>query len=323
MFFKANGVFALALLISSLFFSCQMNSSSNAFDCSDDGEIAHRCLKNVTDIMVHDITNPPLASKNYAYTSLAYYEASRHADPNLVSLAGQLNELSEFPEVDQDKEYCFTLSAVVAFYMVAEKMLFSTEKLDATRDELITELEADLPKKVTSNSKEFGTKIANHILEWTKSDGYAESRTMQGYVPEKGSLSAWRPTPPDYLEGIEPNWNTLRPFFLDSVQQFKPLPPPAYDANQESVFWKDLLEVYEVVNNLTPEETEIAQFWDCNPFATQHTGHLMFGLKKISPGGHWMGISTIACRQKGLSSERSAEVYVRVALSLADYELLG
>jgi hypothetical protein len=48
---------------------------------------------------------------------------------------------------------------------------------------------------------------------------------------------------------------------------------------------------------LKQEQKNIANFWDCNPFAVQNDGHMLIGLKKISPGAHWMGITAIACKQ--------------------------
>jgi hypothetical protein len=47
-------------------------------------------------------------------------------------------------------------------------------------------------------------------------------------------------------------------------------------------------------------------------------GHVMFATKKISPGGHWMNITAVACRQANAGCVQSAEAYVRVALSLVD-----
>ena len=44
----------------------------------------------------------------------------------------------------------------------------------------------------------------------------------------------------------------------------------------------------------------IAAFWDCNPFALDTKGHLLVGMKKISPGSHWMGITDIACKKAKL-----------------------
>jgi hypothetical protein len=48
------------------------------------------------------------------------------------------------------------------------------------------------------------------------------------------------------------------------------------------------------------------------------SGHLSFARKKISPGGHWMLITSTACRDQKADIMRSAETYVRVACSITD-----
>ena len=60
------------------------------------------------------------------------------------------------------------------------------------------------------------------------------------------------------------------------------------------------MEVYEVGKTLTTEQLEIANFWDCNPYVTYHKGHAMFATKKITPGGHWIGITSIASKKQGM-----------------------
>jgi hypothetical protein len=47
-------------------------------------------------------------------------------------------------------------------------------------------------------------------------------------------------------------------------------------------------------------------------------GHAMFATKKITPGGHWMGITKLAARQSGADIMRSAEAYARTSIALAD-----
>ena len=50
-------------------------------------------------------------------------------------------------------------------------------------------------------------------------------------------------------------------------------------------------------NKEADEQKTIARYWDDNPFVIEHSGHLMFGNKKITPGGHWMGIAGIAAKE--------------------------
>jgi membrane-associated phospholipid phosphatase len=71
-------------------------------------------------------------------------------------------------------------------------------------------------------------------------------------------------------------------------------------------------------DTLTEEHRMIAAFWDCNPFAVQDNGHLLVGLKKISPGAHWMGITGFACERAHKSFGQSMKVYAMVAMGLTD-----
>jgi hypothetical protein len=120
------------------------------------------------------------------------------------------------------------------------------------------------------------------------------------------------------MYAVEPHWNKIRPFVIDSPSQFKPLPPPKFSKDTSSIFFHDAKLVYETGKNLTLEQEEIARFWDCNPFVMNVKGHVMFATKKISPGGHWMNIAQVACVKSNANFARSAEAYVWVSLALAD-----
>jgi hypothetical protein len=120
------------------------------------------------------------------------------------------------------------------------------------------------------------------------------------------------------MGAVEPRWKTVRSFFLDSANQFAPAPPTAFSKDSASTFYKLMREVYNTGNNLTEEERKAANFWDCNPFAVTYSGHLAMGLKKISPGGHWMGITGIACKKAVISLDSAILIHTLVALTLHD-----
>ena len=61
-------------------------------------EFLHRSVKQVTDVIVHDIFSPPVAARIYTYMSVAGYEAAIHQDEKYVTLAGQLNGLEPVPQ---------------------------------------------------------------------------------------------------------------------------------------------------------------------------------------------------------------------------------
>ena len=128
----------------------------------------------------------------------------------------------------------------------------------------------------------------------------------------------WKPTPPDYMDGIEPHWQEIRTMVLDSSNQFPPKEPLALDLKKGSPFQKQLMDIFELTNTLTEEQVDIAKFWDCNPYVTHHKGHSMFATKKITPGGHWIGITAIANRQAKSSFEETINAYANVSIALFD-----
>jgi len=105
---------------------------------------------------------------------------------------------------------------------------------------------------------------------------------------------------------------------MDSAQQFKPKPATAFSFDSNSNFYKQALAVHDAVSNITDEQSAIAQFWDCNPFKMNVRGHVMYATKKISPNGHWMNITRIACKKENADLARSAEAYACLAVTLAD-----
>ena len=70
--------------------------------------------------------------------------------------------------------------------------------------------------------------------------------------------------------------------------------------------------------NLRKDHQAIAAFWDCNPFALNDNGHLLVGMKKISPGAHWLGITGIACKQAKKGFSESMKIFTAVSIGLMD-----
>ncbi|MBK8967434.1 MAG: hypothetical protein IPM36_12350 [Lewinellaceae bacterium] len=74
----------------------------------------------ITDIMRHDIFTPPQASRIYAYSAVAAYEALIPGHPEYQSLAGQLNGLTESPKPEEGAVYCYPLASVTALMKVGK-----------------------------------------------------------------------------------------------------------------------------------------------------------------------------------------------------------
>ena len=313
---NVNKKLLLLLLVLTGTFACEQEDASYK-DKVTDPELFRRAVNNLTDVIVYDIFSPPVASRIYAYPSIAAYEVLISGSDKYESFAGQLTDLGPVPSPETDN-ISLEVAAIEAYTLVGKALIFSESMLETSYENLLNQIkESGISSSRMKESQKYGAKVAAHILEWSKKDSYHQTRTFPKYTitEEEG---AWKPTPPDYMEGIEPHWNKIRPFVIDSSNQFTPIPPTLYDMDKNSLFFKELMEVYTVGNNLNEEETEIASFWDCNPYVSHHIGHAMYATKKITPGGHWIGITAIATRQANADLVTTVEAYARVSIALAD-----
>ncbi len=285
---------------------------------TEDANYIHRAIKEITDVMVYDIYSPPVAARTYGYIAVAAYETLIHENPDFISLSGQLHGLTPSPDPEKGKEYSYTLAAVHAILTVGRALVISEEKVNAFEKAMLEEFKKDgIPQKVFDNSISYGQQMASHILEWVSKDNYSTTRSMAAYTVTNDSAS-WKPTPPVYMKAIEPHWNKMRTFIIDSAQAFKPVKPSHFSIDSSSDFYKEAVEVFKQVNNNTDEQKHIAQFWDCNPFNVNQRGHVMYAVKKISPGGHWMNITRLVCQKANLGPVGSAEAYAWVAITIND-----
>ncbi|WP_378184190.1 vanadium-dependent haloperoxidase [Aquimarina sp. SS2-1] len=308
----------ILLLLLVLSVSCQKEVKEIEITSDD----YHKAVDKVTEVMVHDIFSPPVASRIYNYANIAAYEVIRQEGNNYKTLASQLNELRPVPKADTTKNINYKLSALVAYLEVGKSLLFSEDRIEAYRDSLYNSWKLQ-NEETFSDSKTYGLQVAEHIKNWYASDNYAQTRTMPKFSVNTDDPSRWQPTPPDYMDGIEPHWKEIRPSIIDSSSQFKPARYPDFSLEKDTPFYKELMETYEVGQKIKEEgedseKLEIAQFWDCNPYVSTHKGHLMFATKKITPGAHWIGICKIACKKTNADFAKTVFAYTKTSIAIAD-----
>ncbi len=282
-------------------------------------EFLHAGVRRTVDIIRYDIFAPPIASRIFAYSTIAGYEAMVPGFKAYQSLAGQMNGLAPAPTPDASKEYCYPLAGVNAMLIVSKALVFSEGEVEELKEDVFDQFKAmNMPQEVYDRSMAHGDAVAKHILAWSKKDNYAQLRSAPKFTIDTKDPARWRPTPPMYADGLEPHWSKMRPWTLDSAGQFPCDPPLPFSTAKGSPFYNQAKEVRDIVNNLNPKDSLTGWYWDDNPFALEVSGHLSFGRKKISPGGHWMLITSRACRDQKADIMRSAEAYVRVVAAVAD-----
>lgn len=277
-------------------------------------------IDNVTQIIVHDIFSPPVASRIYTYPNIAAYEVIAQNSKTYNSLQKQVAGLDSIPVLDPKSGVNKNVAALVAHMEVSKALVFSEELVEKFRDSLYLKWQDENPKEFEI-SKEYGLKVAERIKKWMGKDNYKQTRTYPKYSVHASDKTRWQPTPPAYMDGVEPHWSEIRTLVLDSSSQFKPIPALAYSTNKSSPFFKQVQEVYDISQMMIKkgdksEEMKMAQFWDCNPYVTVNQGHMMFAKKKITPGGHWMGITKIACITNKANFEKTVYAYTATSLGL-------
>lgn len=272
--------------------------------------------------MIHDIFSPPVASRIFAYPNVAAYEIVSQENPQYKSLSGQISGLEPIPKPDPDKAINYQLAALIAYIEISKSLIFSEERLEVYRDSLYQNWK-NTNKEEFEASENYAMQVANHIKSWMDKDNYKQTRTMPKFTVHSDDPARWQPTPPSYMDGLEPHWGKIRPFVLKTSDQFKPAPPTEFSMEEDSKFYKELMEVYTIKQKMNEqgddsEELAIAQFWDCNPYVTVTRGHLMFAAKKITPGAHWIGITKIACKKDNANFDRTVYAYTKTSIAIAD-----
>ena len=271
----------------------------------------------LSQVMMHDVVNPPAASRYYAYGMLGAYEIVSQHDGTLPPLSSVIKNYKPISITSKNK-YDAEIAAIYCILETGRLMLPSGFKLADDETAFLASVRHYKPdSSVIKASVAVGEEVAAQIVSFSKTDHYNELSAKMHYRPLRDDVH-WYPTPPAYMEAIEPHWKTIRPMMIDSCNEFMPKPPVVFSKDSNSAFYNLAEEVYSVSKNRTKEQTEMAAFWDCNPFAVSTAGHMSIGFKKISPGGHWMSIAGIAAEKAHLSFDKSILLHTVLSVTLMD-----
>ncbi len=272
-----------------------------------------------TVVMGNNFT-PIVASRNYLYANVAAYEVIAAGYPaKYQSLAGQLHGLATVEKPKAGREINFEFAALLSFCKLGEAVTFPEGSMSEYVDSL-KKLAQDngMPSAMFTNSVEYADSVSASILRWSKKDNYAQTRSAERYTvtDEEGR---WVPTPPAYTSAMEPHWNKIRTLVMDSSSQFTvPAPIKFNIKDTSSAYYKQVMISKNAIENLTPEQKHIANFWDDNPFKLNVSGHLMYGTKKFSPPGHWMSIIGIASKTANADFGTTVYAYAKTSIALFD-----
>ena len=283
-------------------------------------ELYSKTVYQLNGVVMGNNFSPIVASRNYMYAAVAGYEVIAGGYPDQYSsLAGQVNGLTAVPKPTAGEPVSFELASLLAYCKLGEAVTFPAGSMQEYVDSL-KKMAKDhgMPSDMYNNSIAYADTVAAVIMEWSKHDNYLQTRGASQYNVND-SPGRWVPTPPAYASAMEPHWMEIRHLLLDSVKQFNPAPPLAFNVtDKSSPYYQQVKKSQNAIDSLTPEQAWIADFWDDNPFKLNVSGHLMFGTKKFSPGGHWMSITGIAAQKSGADFPKTVYAYTKTSIALFD-----
>ena len=119
---------ALTLLLG----SCRGTSEPIVVTAED----LHASNDKLTEVMVHDIFSPPVASRVYAYPNIAAYEIMALHNEAYRSLEGQVAELEGIPQPPEGRPLNYRLAALIAHMDLGRRLIFSEDRISEFRDSL-------------------------------------------------------------------------------------------------------------------------------------------------------------------------------------------
>lgn len=285
-----------------------------------DAFIYSKTVKELNEVVKHVGFPPIVASRNYAYANIAAYECIAAGYPKEYrSLAGQINGLKQMPKADSSLKIDFEFAALLAFCKVGEAVTFPEGSMQEYVDSLkIKAQDNGMPDEMFENSVSYADTVGKAILAWSKKDNYAQTRSASRYTV-MDSPGRWVPTPPAYASAMEPHWMEIRTIGMDSATQFIPPPPIPFNMKDtNSAYYRQVMNVKNTIDSLTPEQQHIAEFWDDLGGKLNVSGHVSFVTKKFSPPGHWMNIVGIASQKAKSTFRKTVAAYTLTSICMFD-----
>lgn len=258
---------------------------------------------------------PPVASRAFGYAGLALYETVVPGMTQYQSLQGQVQDMPKItaPDVSLDYNWAVASNAAMAyiaknFYANMNNTLYAdVQKLEETYYTTLRD-KYGMSQAAFDRSKQWGQEVARIIFEWSKTDGGHEGYNKNFPTTYKAPVGVglWVPTFPKYQPALQPYWGANRTFVAKSSDISQPSAPTAYSEDTASLFYKEAYLVYSTVKNIKPEEKIIAQFWSDDPG------------QPGTPPGHSISIATQVMKKYGYNLAKSAEVYAKVGMGVAD-----
>jgi hypothetical protein len=265
----------------------------------------HQLNKELVNILMKDQFSPPVASRIMAYANMGALYA---LEPKNKILKQLNNKIAETKLKGSD-----TLSVLV-YSMVAKELVWSQSIWQSNSNQIIANNLGVINPTTLKNAE----LLTQNIVALTKNDLYAQRLTYPRFTVKNEIDSFWKLTPPTFKSPVEPYWGTLKTFFIPNTKMFLINPSFHFSKDSNSLFQKEVFEVYQISKTLTDEEKNTALYWDCNPLQAKVNGHIMQFNYRLTPSSHWIMITSQILEKEQIALRKSTEIYALLSLTMAD-----
>jgi len=233
---------------------------------------------------------PPRATRLLALVHLAMHDAASGGDGRFESFAVRDRRPARVSRV--------VATSVAAHAVLTDQLPADAAVFDAA---LAAALRGHGARRRTA-SEAWGRHAATAVLAARAGDG---ADVQVPYVPGSGP-GVWVPTPPGFLPALLPGWPRVRPFAMPSGDAMRAPGPPALDSAAYAAAFDEVRRLGGATGSeRTPEQSEIALFWDD-------------GRGTATPPGHWNVIAQGLAPVRRMTFVQRARLFALLNLALAD-----
>ena len=263
------------------------------------------------ELVAHGVKDPPLASRGYAYTTIAIYDAVVAAwhwksEYNRKAPAGVSQVGVAAPDPSYPSEHAAIAGAAsrVLEYVFPEEPVGIFEQLAQEAADARVQAGLNFRSDVEAGLA-LGRAVADKVIARARTDG--AERTWDGSRPPGIGRGPefWEPVPGAITPPTQPLAGTWKTWIVESAGQFRAPPPPKYGSPE---FVAEAREVMEVKARLTPEQERIARFW-------------AGGQGSALPPGQWNQVAFVYVDNAKLDTPRAARLFAGLNAALNDAAL--
>jgi hypothetical protein len=233
--------------------------------------------------------NPFFQARFATITQLAVYEAVNAIEQDYDPYLGTVTAP---PTASKDAAAIAAAHAVLKNYFPA-----NAPALDAARDASLAAIRDGRSKR---EGIAVGEAAAAAMIALRTNDG---SAPPESYVPTSSAAGEWQPTPScPPAGGILLQWRNLRPFAIDTTDQFRAAPPPALRSKRYARDYNEVKRVGAMGSPYRPQDrADVAVFYAAT-----------------APVPVWNAAATQVAIQQGRSSIETARALALVNMAISD-----